>query len=56
MLMTDWKLVKLGTCGSSANKLRVFRSRASKTDKVKLMTICFRRNIADDNFSQMKYC
>ena len=32
LLMTDWKLVKLGTCGSSADKLRVFRPRTSKTD------------------------
>ena len=56
MLMTDWKLVKLGTCGSSADKLRVLRPRASKTDEVKWMTIRVRRNIAVDNFSQMKYC
>ena len=56
MLMTDWKLVKLVTCGSSADKLRVFRLWASKKDGVKWMTICVRRNIAVDNFSQMKYC
>ena len=56
MLMTDWKLVKLETCGSRVDKLRVFRPRASKTDGLKRMTICVRRNVAVGNFSQMKYC